>query len=274
MGKIKFDQIGERKYKIGCDHGVIYPQRNGAYPKGEAWNGLTNVTKSPSGAEVTKMYADNIQYFNVTSAETLGLTIECYMYPEAFEECNGEAELTEGVTIGQQSRNTFGFSYRTKVGNDTEGEDFGFELNLVYGCTASPSEQASQTINESPEPGTFSYEINTTPVSVSGLAPNGKPYKPTACVTIHSNTISRENMVKLEEILYGKDDTYGLTSDTEFTDGKDYYELVAGEYVKVTAPDGEDKSFPEGAEYYEVTAKGTDGRLPFPDELKKILAAG
>lgn len=272
--KIKFDQIGERKFKIGVDHGVIYPQRKGAYPKGAPWNGLTNVTKSPSGAEVTKMYADNMQYFNVTSAETLGLTIECYMYPPEFEECNGEAELVEGVTVGQQARNTFGFSYRTKVGNDTDGEDHGFELNLIYGCSASPSEQTSQTINESPEPGTFSYEVNTTPVPVSGLKPDGRPYKPTACVTIKSTEISRENMLKIEEILLGTDDVYGITSDTEFVDGKEYYEMIDDEYVKVEVPDSEDKSFPASAKYYEVTAKGTDGRLPLPDEIKKILAAG
>lgn len=274
MSKIKFDQIGQRKFKIGCDHGVIYPQRKGTYPKGAAWNGLTNVTKSPSGAEVTKYYADNMQYFNMISAETLGLTIECFMYPDEFEECNGEAELAEGVRIGQQSRNTFGFAYRNKLGNDTDGEDHGFEINVIYGCTASPSEQANGTINESPEPGTMSYEVNTTPVPVSGLAPNGKPYKPTACVTFDSTKLSRDVMLKVEEILYGTDNIYGITTDTEFTDGKDYYELIDGEYTKVTPPTGSDKSFPDGVEYYEITTAGTDGRLPFPDEWKKILASG
>lgn len=230
MFKIKWDQTGERKFKTGVDHGVLYPMKGGAYPKGVPWNGLTTVNKTPSGAEDNKQYADNIAYFNLKTAEILGLTIECYMYPDEWAECNGETEIAEGVYIGQQRRNMFGFAYRTKIGNDTEGEDYGFEINLIYGCSSSPSEQSSSTINESPEASTFSYEISTTPVTVSGVGPDGKPYKPTACVIIDSTVTPREKIVEIEKILYGED--------------------------------GEDG------------APGTDGRLPLPDEIIEIMAAG
>ncbi len=207
MSKIKWDQVGERKFKTGVDHGVLYPQKDGAYPEGVAWNGLTAVNKTPSGAEDNKFYADNMEYFHIRSAETLGLTIECYMYPEEFAKCNGETEFGKGVYLGQQRRHSFGFSYRNKLGNDTEGEDYGFEINLIYGCTASPSEQANQTINESPEPNTFSYEISTTPVNVSGVGPDGKPYKPVACITIDSTKVDPAKLAELEKILYGSDGT-------------------------------------------------------------------
>lgn len=267
--KIRWDQTGERKYKVGVDHGIIYPQRNGTYPKGYAWNGLTTVNKTPSGAESNKLYADNMQYLNITSAETLGITIECYMYPEEFAECNGESELADGVYLGQQRRNTFGFSYRNKLGNDTEGEDHGFELNLIYGCLASPSEQSNQTINESPEPSPFSYEVTTTPVNVSGVGADGKPFKPTASLTIDSTKVSREKLTALEEILYGKDGTYTKTSDTVFTDGKTYYELVNGIYEET-----KDTEFMTGKDYYDEATPGTDGRLPLPDEVRELFAAG
>lgn len=269
MAKIKWDQIGERKFKTGVDHGVLYPQKNGAYPKGVAWNGLTTVNKTPSGAEDNKLYADNMQYLNIKSAETLGLTIECYMYPDEFAECNGESEIAPGVLLGQQRRNTFGFSYRNKIGNDTEGEDYGYEINLVYGCSASPSEQSNNTINDSPEAATFSYEISTTPVNVSGVGPDGKPYKPAASITIDSTKVSRDKIVELESILYGKEGTYTKTSDTTFDDGKEYYELVNGSYVKTS-----DTSMTTGKDYYEETTEPVEGRLPLPDELKTIFAEG
>lgn len=269
MTLIKWDQTGEKKFKTGVDHGVLYPQKNGAYPKGVAWNGLASVNKTPSGAEDNKLYADNMQYLNMKSAETLGLTIECYMYPDEWAECNGESELSEGVFLGQQRRNTFGFSYRNKMGNDTEGEDYGFEINLVYGCSASPSEQTNQTINDSPEAATFSYEISTTPINVSGVGPDGKPYKPSASITIDSTKIPREKLTKIEEILYGKEGVYTKTSDTDFDSSKDYYELVNGSYVKT-----EDTTFETGKDYYEQTTAPVYGRLPLPDELKSLLADG
>lgn len=269
MSKIKWDQIGEKKYKTGVDHGVLYPQKNGAYPKGVAWNGLTAVNKTPSGAEDNKLYADNMQYLNLKSAETLGLTIECYMYPDEWAECNGEAELSDGVFLGQQRRNTFGFCYRNKLGNDTEGDDYGFELNLVYGCSASPSEQSNQTVNDSPEPSTFSYEVSTTPINVSGVGPDGKPYKPSASITVDSTKVSREKLTALEEILYGKDGTYVKTVDSDMQSDKNYYELVNGNYVKT-----DDKAFIGGKDYYDCTVEPVDGRLPLPDEIKTLFAAG
>lgn len=269
MSKIKWDQIGEKKYKTGVDHGVLYPQKNGAYPKGVAWNGLTAVNKTPSGAEDNKLYADNMQYLNLKSAETLGLTIECYMYPDEWAECNGEAELADGVFLGQQRRNTFGFCFRNKLGNDTEGEDYGFELNLVYGCSASPSEQSNQTINDSPEAATFSYEVSTTPINVSGVGPDGKPYKPAASITVDSTKVSREKLTALEEILYGKDGVYVKTMDSSFSDEKEYFELVNGSYVKTS-----DEAMMPGKDYYDETVAPVDGRLPLPDEIKTLFAAG
>lgn len=269
MALIKWDQVGEKKYKTGVDHGVLYPQKNGTYPKGVAWNGLTAVNKTPSGAEDNKLYADNMQYLNLKSAETLGLTIECYMYPDEWAECNGESELAEGVYLGQQRRNTFGFSYRNKIGNDSEGEDYGFEINLVYGCSASPSEQSNQTINDSPEAATFSYEVSTTPVNVSGLGPDGKPYKPAASITIDSTKVSREKLIEMETILYGKEGVYTKTTDTDFDAGKKYYELINGSYVET-----KDTAFDAGKDYYEETTPPVDGRLPLPDEVKEIFAAG
>lgn len=269
MSKIKWDQIGERKYKTGVDHGVIYPQKNGAYPQGFGWSGLTTVTKSPSGAEDNKTYADNMQYLNMKSAETLGLTIECITYPDAFAACNGESDIAEGVVLGQQRRNTFGFSWRNKIGNDTEGEDYGFEINLVYGCSASPSEQSNNTVNDSPEAATFSYEVSTTPVNVSGIGPDGKPYKPTASITIDSTKVSKDKLALIEGILYGTDGKYIKTTDTEMNSSKDYYELKNGEYIKTT-----DTSFTDGKDYYEQEEAPTEGRLPLPDELKAIFAEG
>lgn len=268
-GKLKWDQIGQRKFKTGVDHGVIYPYRNGAYPVGYVWNGLTAVNKTPGGAEDNKMYADNMPYLNLKSAETLSLTIECFFYPDQFAECNGESELAEGVILGQQRRNTFGFSYRNKLGNDTEGEDHGFEINLIYGCSSSPSEQANSTINDSPEAATFSYEVSTTPVNISGVGANGKPYKPVASITIDSTKISRDKLTKLEEILYGKDGTFEVTTDTAFDAGKKYYELIDGDYVETA-----DTTIASGKTYYEATVEPVAARLPLPDELKTILADG
>lgn len=270
MGRIRWDQIGEKKYKTGVDHGVLYPQKNGAYPKGYAWNGLTTVTKTPSGAEDNKLYADNIPYLNLKSAETLGLTIECYTYPDVWGECNGESPIAEGVYLGQQRRNTFGFSYRNKLGNDTEGEDYGFEINLIYGCSSAPSEQSNTTINDSPEAATFSYEVSTTPIDISGVGPNGKPYKPVASITIDSTKVSKEKLTKLEEILYGKDGTFTAVPEGTLVPSKTYYELINGEYVitKDTDP------YVSGKTYYEATSEPVDGRLPMPNEIKELFAEG
>lgn len=198
MAKLVWDKTGERYYETGVEKGVLYPQVSGAYPKGVAWNGLTAVTESPSGAEPTPLYADNIKYLNLMSNEEFGATIEAYTYPDEFAECDGSAELSEGVRVGQQNRKTFGMSYVTRKGNDTEGTDHGYIIHLIYGALAAPSEKAYATINDSPEAITFSWEVSTTPVEVTGM-------KPTACVTIDSTKVDAGKLKQLEDKLYGSD---------------------------------------------------------------------
>ena len=196
MAKILWDQTGDRLYETGVNKGVLYPQTGGVYPKGVAWNGLTAVTESPSGAEATPLYADNIKYLNLMSAEEFGATIEAYTYPDEFAECNGESELTAGVAIGQQTRKTFGMSYQTRVGNDTDSTDHGYKIHLIYGALAAPSEKAYATVNDSPEAITFSWEVSTTPVEVTG-------FKPTATLVIDSTKVEAEKMAAIEAVLYG-----------------------------------------------------------------------
>lgn len=201
MAKLVWDATGERKYETGVRNGVLYVMgEGGTYPKGVAWNGLTAVTESPSGAEATALYADDTKYLNLISAEEFGATIEAYMYPDEFAECDGSATLAAGVTIGQQPRKTFGMSYRTVYGNDVDNESYGYKLHLIYGAVAAPSEKAYATINDSPEAITFSWEVKTTPVNVTG-------HKPTASLTIDSTKVDKAKLTKIEEILYGKDET-------------------------------------------------------------------
>lgn len=198
MAKIKWDKTGERLYETGVKNGVLYVQEGSAYPKGVAWNGLTAVTESPSGAEATPLYADDIKYLNLLSTEEFGATIEAYTYPDEFAACDGSAALVDGVMIGQQARKTFGLCYRTTIGNDTNGNDYGYKLHIIYGALAAPSEKAYATINDSPEAITFSWEVTTTPVNVTGA-------KPTASITIDSTKVDPTKLAALEDILYGKD---------------------------------------------------------------------
>lgn len=202
MSRLTWDKTGERYYETGVKQGVLYPiQTDGKYSKGVAWNGLISVTESPSGAEATPLYADDIKYLNLISNEEFGATIEAYTYPDEFYECDGSATLADGVTIGQQKRKTFGLCYKTTVGNDVDGNDYGYKLHLIYGCLAAPSEKAYNTINDSPEAITFSWEVSTTPVSVKG-------FKPTSQITIDSTKIAeakKAKLAELEDILYGKD---------------------------------------------------------------------
>lgn len=196
---LEWDNTAERFYETGVDHCVLYVQdSSGAYPKGTAWNGITAITESPSGGEANPVYADNIKYLNLYSAEDFGATIEALAYPEEFSDCNGEEELVEGkgVYIAQQERKTFGLCYRTLVGNEVDGNDHGYKIHIVYGAKASPSEQAFNTINESPEPATFSWEVTTIPVPVTG-------FKPTAHLVIDSRHCSSANLEALKTILYG-----------------------------------------------------------------------
>lgn len=200
MSKLVWDQTGERIYETGVKNGVLYVQGvGGTYDKGVAWNGLTAVTESPSGAEATPLYADDIKYLNLMSNEEFGATIEAYTYPEEFAECDGSASIAKGVYIGQQARKTFGLSYRTVIGNDVDSNDYGYKLHLIYGALAAPSEKAYATINDSPEAITFSWEITTTPVNVKG-------FKPTASVTIDSTKVEAEKLAALEAILYGTEE--------------------------------------------------------------------
>ena len=199
MSKLVWDNIGERTYETGVSKGVLFVNNAGAYGTGVAWNGLTAVTESPSGAEANPFYADDIKYLNIMSAEEFGGTIEAYMYPDEFAVCDGSAALADGVYIGQQPRKSFGFAYRTVLGNDTDGNEYGYKIHLVYGAQASVSEKAYASINESPEPATFSWEFTTTPVSVTG-------HKPTSTVVIDSTKVDAGKLAEFEAILYGSDD--------------------------------------------------------------------
>lgn len=198
MAKIVWDQTGERLYETGVKNGVLYVQEGGIYPKGVAWNGLTAVTESPSGAEATPLYADDIKYLNLMSAEEFGATIEAYTYPDEFMQCDGSASIATGVYVGQQSRKAFGMAYRTVIGNDVANNEYGYKLHLIYGALAAPSEKAYATINDSPEAITFSWEVTTTPVNVNG-------FKPTASVVIDSTKCDPEKLKALEATLYGSE---------------------------------------------------------------------
>lgn len=224
MPKLTWDNIGERTYETGVDHGILFPQKNGLYPKGVAWSGLTSVAENPSGAEDNAVYADNIKYLNIKSAEDFGATIECVTYPDEWAQCNGMAEMVPGVMLGQQARNTFGLAYRTRIGNDTAGDSYGFKLHLIYGCSASPSSITYSTVSESVEPNTFSFEISTTAIPVEGNDTDGKPFRPVASITIDSTKIDETKLQSLLDVLEGTEDT--------------------------------------------------ESRLPLPNEIKTILAAG
>lgn len=211
--KLVWDKTGERRYETGVSQGVVYPiQAGGLYSMGYAWNGLSGVTESPSGAEPSAIYADNIKYLNLMSAEEFAGTIEAYMAPDEFAECDGSKEIAPGVYAGQQNRKMFGLSYKTILGNDVDSNDYGYKLHLVYGCLASPSEKGYATVNDSPEAISLSWEFNTTPVEITTLV-EGKKLKPTAILTFDSTKVDAGKLAKLEEILYGKDPTGASTDD-------------------------------------------------------------
>ena len=200
MSKLIWDATGERLFETGVSQGVLYVQEGGVYPAGVVWNGLTAVTESPSGAEATPLYADDIKYLNLVSAEEFGATIEAYMYPDEFMQCDGSVSLVPGVYVGQQTRKSFGLSYKTVVGNDVDINNHGYKLHIIYGALAAPSEKAYATINDSPEAITFSWEVKTTPVNVTG-------HKPTASLVIDSTKVDAAKLKELEDILYGTAET-------------------------------------------------------------------
>ena len=199
---IEWDKTGEHLYETGVNHAVLYPynteavDKTKAYDKGVAWNGITSVQESPSGAEATALYADNIKYLNLISKEEFGATVEAYTYPDEFAKLDGTAALATGVSIGQQSRGMFGLAYRTELGNDVDGDDYGYKIHLIYGAKATPSEKSYSTINDSPEAITFSWTLNTTPVEVKG-------FKPTASLVIDSTKVNADKLASFEQILYG-----------------------------------------------------------------------
>ena len=264
MSKIIWDAQGEHFYETGVNNCVLYPFNTTTkkYAPGVAWNGITSISESPSGAEATPLYADNIKYLNLISAEEYASTIEAYTYPEEFAVLDGTGALATGVNVGQQNRGTFGLCYRTELGNDTEGNDYGYKLHLIYGAKASPSEKAYQTINDSPEAITFSWSINTTPVEVPG-------FKNTAIITIDSTKADETKLGTLLDILYGTDDTYTKFTGTTFATGTDYYEIVNGVYTKTS-----DETPQTGKDYYTLTAAGTDAELPLPAKIAEIFAEG
>ncbi len=200
MSKLVWDQIGERLYETGVSKCVLYPQVSGAYPKGVAWNGITNVSENPSGAEPTPLYADDMKYLELMSAEEYAVSITAYMYPDEFAACNGEAEAAEGVSLGQQTRTPFGLCWKTVIGNDVQKNDYGYKLHIMYGGLAAPSEKSYATINDNPEAMELSWEVSTTPVAVNG-------FKPTASLVIDSTKVDAEKLAALEDILYGTEDT-------------------------------------------------------------------
>lgn len=220
-GRIEWDKVGERLFETGTDRGVIYPYDSATknYGKAVAWSGLTGVTESPSGAEQTALYADNIKYITLISAEDFGGSIKCYMYPDAFKECNGEKEITTGVTIGQQARKSFGFSYRTLIGNDTEGTEHGYKIHLVYGCLVSVTDKDNTTVNDSPTGNEMSYDFTSTPINVAA-----EGCKPTAHVVIDSTALDAEKLKKVEDALYGS-----ATADGKLLTPDEIIALVTGE---------------------------------------------
>lgn len=195
---LEWDKVTEKLYETGVKNCALYPQVGGAYPKGVAWNGIINITDSPSGGEPSPLYADDTVYANLISTETLGIKIEAYMYPDEFKPCNGELELAKGVSVGQQKRQSFGIAYKTILGNDTELDSYGYKLHIVYGCLAGPSEKSHDTVNESPDAMTMSWDIKTTPVTI-----NTKKFKPTASIEIDSTKVDATKLEALEKVLFG-----------------------------------------------------------------------
>ena len=275
MSALTWDRTGERIYETGVDHGVLYPYdaNASAYNTGVAWNGLTQVSEKPSGAEAEKKFADNIKYLELRSAEDFAATVEAYTYPDEFAVLDGSANLAAGVIVRQQRRGLFGMAYRTKIGNDVLGEDYGYKLHLIYGATAAPSERSYETVNDSPDAITFSWEVTTTPVAVTG-------FRPTATVEIDSSKANPVNLAALERILYGEDAhgvipaTYKVTTDEEPVSGKTYYTKSGDVYTEFTG-----STFVSGTTYYEMVtpeipaSAGTTPRLPLPDEVKTIMTA-
>lgn len=263
--KLVFDQTGERLYETGISQGVLFLQKaDGTYENGVAWNGLTQVTEKPTGAESNAIYADNIKYLNLVSAEEFEATIEAYTYPKEWEQCDGSAEIASGVVIGQQVRKSFGMAYKTIIGNDTLKDAYGYKLHLLYSGTAAPSERGYQTVNDSPEAISFSWDVTTNPVPVNG-------YKPTAIITIDSTKADPAKLTTLENMIYGTTVYTEVESPSGNPAEQNYYERSGSEgsyvYTKTT-----DTTVTSGKTYYAET--GASSTLPLPDQVMSIFAEG
>ena len=265
MAKLAWDLTGQHLYETGTDQCVVYPAASdGTYPEGVAWNGVTGWTESPSGADETALYADNIKYLSLRSAEEFGATLTAYTYPDEFGKLDGSDTPLAGVKIYQQARKSFGLAIRTLIGNDIDSNDHGYMLHLVYGLTASPSERAYSTVNDSPEAIEFSWELKSVPVTVTG-------YKPTSVITIDSTKVSPKRLADLEDVIYGTTagDRYFLSDDTTVDNEKTYYKLENGTYSAVTPESGDN---PKTLGWYEKkVVTDTTARLPLPDEVIAIL---
>ena len=266
--KLVWDETGERLYETGVKNGVlfVYDVVNKVYKNGVAWNGLTKITEKPTGAEAKPIYADDMKYLNLFSAEEFEATFNAYMYPDEFKECDGSAKLGKGVTIGQQNRKTFAVAYKTTLGNDTENNDYGYKIHIVYGCMVQPSQREYSTINDSPEAIEFSWEVKTTPVNVEG-------FKPTATLEIDSTTTDPDALAAIEDALFGKNGTISYTIATPVSDpaAEGLYERSgsAGSYIYTPTTD---TTIESGKTYYEKTETGgSDSRLLLPGDVKKIL---
>ena len=266
MSKLVWDAVGERRYETGVDHGILFLNEDGAYGNGVVWNGLSNVTESPSGAEATAIWADNIKYLNLYSAEEYGLTIEAFTYPDEFKECNGMANLATGVNIGQQARKSFALAYRTRIGTDLD-EDAGEKIHIVYGCRAGTTQVSHATVNDSPEASQLSWEITTTPVPVEG-------FRPTSNVEIDSTLVNETKYKQLLAILEGTDDSYTKTTSEPAdwsTNYTDYYTKSGDTYTPV--PEGSGAPTWAADTYYSKT-DGVASRLPSIEEIQSIFSAG
>ena len=286
--KLIWDQEGKRLYETGVDHGVLYPQVGAQYPVGVAWNGLTSIDESPSGAEANAIWADNIKYLNLISNEEFGATINAYTYPDEFEPCDGSKLAAGGlVHLKGQTRQKFGLCYRTLIGNDELGTDYGYELHLVYGANAAPSSKTRSTVNDSPEAAEMSWELSTTPVTVKSLDDDGKPIKPVAHLVFRSinfdTTEKKAKLTALENILYGTDGsvTYTSVDTTEVptpVEGTTYYTSTKENPDTTSDADFVEAvgitEWIEGVTYYtRATSGGTVARLPLPDEIITLLTA-
>lgn len=265
MSRIQWDESGKRLYRTGVKKGVLFKMNGSAYGKGVGWSGLTSVSENPGGAEPNDVYADDMKYLTLMSAETFGFTIECLQYPDEFGECNGEVEPVAGVKIGQQDRKAFGFAYQTIQGNDTQGNKYGHILHLVYNSKCSPSEKTHSTVNESPETETMSFECNSTAEKINEDTQ-------TCTIEIDSTKVDAEKLTAFENIIFGTDGTvsYVKTEDTSFDSSKTYYEKVGDNYVET-----QDATMDSEKTYYEKNETGgTDPRLPLPAEVIAFFQAG